>query len=134
MKIFGSLLIFLVFTLGLQVFGGQSSLSIQALSTRAYDGGQVVVERVLERNRSFTRSLVHWQSDSTTQYGFMDIPKGRGPFATVIMIHGHVNPATYQTLAYTTRYADALARVGYVVIHPNLRGHGLSGGDRKSVV
>ena len=36
-------------------------------------------------------------------------------------MHGYIPPAQYNTLAYTTRYADALARAGYLVFHPNYR-------------
>jgi dipeptidyl aminopeptidase/acylaminoacyl peptidase len=53
----------------------------------------------------------------------MDVPEGEGPFPVVIVIHGYVDPDIYNTLTYTTRYADALARAGYIAIHPNLRGY-----------
>lgn len=102
--------------------------TIDALSNRGYDGGTLKIQRVLEHNSSFTRSLVRWTSEGLQQYGFMDVPNGRGPFPVVIVLHGHVNPATYRLLPYTTRYADAIARAGFVVIHPNFRGHGLSQG------
>jgi uncharacterized protein len=102
--------------------------TIDALSRRAYDGGTLRVERVMARNSSFTRSLVSWNSDGLRQYGFMDVPQGRGPFPVVLALHGHVNPATYRLLTYTTRYADAIARSGFVVIHPNYRGHAPSEG------
>jgi uncharacterized protein len=39
----------------------------------------------------------------------------------VLALHGYVDPARYTTLTYTTGYADALARAGYLVIHPNFR-------------
>ncbi len=51
----------------------------------------------------------------------MNVPQGDGPFPVVLVLHGYVDPATYNTLTYTTRYADALARAGYLVIHPNFR-------------
>jgi dienelactone hydrolase len=31
-----------------------------------------------------------------------------------------IDPAIYNTLDYTTLYADALASAGYIVLHPNL--------------
>jgi dipeptidyl aminopeptidase/acylaminoacyl peptidase len=34
-----------------------------------------------------------------------------------------VDPATYQTLDYTTSALDILTQAGYIVIHPNLRGY-----------
>jgi dipeptidyl aminopeptidase/acylaminoacyl peptidase len=41
----------------------------------------------------------------------------------VIALHGYIEPAIYDTIDYTTRYADALARAGFLVLHPNLRGY-----------
>jgi dipeptidyl aminopeptidase/acylaminoacyl peptidase len=41
----------------------------------------------------------------------------------VIALHGYIEPGVYSTLDYTTRYADALAREGFLVLHPNLRGY-----------
>jgi dipeptidyl aminopeptidase/acylaminoacyl peptidase len=46
-----------------------------------------------------------------------------GKLPVVIAVHGFIEPAIYTTLDYTTRYADALARAGFLVIHPNLRGY-----------
>lgn len=104
-------------------------LTIDALSSRSYDGGVIVSERVMARFPSFTRHLIRWQSDGLRQYGFANIPTGaKERVAVVLLLHGYINPATYQTTTYTTRYADALAQAGYVVLHPNYRGHGLSQG------
>lgn len=107
---------------------GQSAVTIPEFSGLRYGGGTLVAERVLERNSSFTRYLVRYPSDGLTMYGFMNVPNTAGRFPVVIVIHGYVNPATYRTLAYTTRYADGLARAGFITLHPNLRGHGLSQG------
>jgi dipeptidyl aminopeptidase/acylaminoacyl peptidase len=38
-----------------------------------------------------------------------------------LTLHGYIDPEIYTTVAYSTRYADSLARAGYLVIHPNLR-------------
>ena len=107
----------------------RDALTIDALSSRGYDGGAIISERVMARFPSFTRHLIRWQSDGLRQYGFANIPTGAKKRAVVLLLHGYVNPATYQTTTYTTRYADALARSGYVVLHPNYRGHGLSQGS-----
>jgi dipeptidyl aminopeptidase/acylaminoacyl peptidase len=57
-------------------------------------------------------------------YGFMNVPtRGEAPYPVVIASHGYIEPAIYGTLDYTTRYADALARSGFFVLHPNLRGY-----------
>jgi dipeptidyl aminopeptidase/acylaminoacyl peptidase len=110
------------------VVAQDEQFTIDALSRRSYDGGALKIERVMAQNSSFTRSLVSWDSDGLRQYGFMNVPNGRGPFPVVLALHGYVNPATYRTLTYTTRYADAIARAGFVVLHPNFRGHAPSEG------
>ncbi len=75
-----------------------------------------------QQTGQFTRQIIAYPSDGLTIYGFMDIPPGNGPFPVIIALHGHVAPNYYQTLDYTTRYADSLAEAGYLVIHPNMRG------------
>ena len=72
-------------------------------------------------NSAFTRYMIRYASDNLTIYGFMDVPTGEGKFPVIIALHGYINPSVYTTLDYTTRYADALARAGYLVLHPNLR-------------
>lgn len=107
----------------------QKPPTIDELSERSYGAGILSVMRRMEQTRDFARYLVRWPSDGTTQYGFMNVPTGKGPFPVVLILHGHVNPATYRVLTYTTRYADAIARMGYVVLHPNYSGHPPSGGS-----
>lgn len=104
--------------------------TIDYLRTRAYGGGSLELVQTMGTYASFTRLLVRYPSDGLEIYGFMDLPSGQGPFPVIIALHGYIDPALYQTLDYTTRYADALARAGYLVIHPNLRGYAPSdGGD-----
>jgi len=71
----------------------------------------------------FTRYLIDYPSDGLTIYGFMNVPLGVGPFPVVLLLHGYVNPANYNTLTYTTTHVDALAQAGYLVIHPNYRNY-----------
>jgi dipeptidyl aminopeptidase/acylaminoacyl peptidase len=78
---------------------------------------------ILSENSQFTRYLVSYPSDGLQIYGFMNVPVGEGPFPVVIASHGYIDPGVYQTLDYTTNYADELARNGYLVLHPNLRGY-----------
>ncbi len=98
-------------------------LRVDELAARAYGGGMLEVVQEMERTPAFTRYLISYPSDGLTIYGFMNVPAGEGPFPVIIALHGYVNPAAYYTLDYTTRYADALARAGYLVLHPNLRGY-----------
>ena len=102
--------------------------TIDYLAHRSYGGGELQVEDVLAVNSYYTRTLISYPSDSLRIFGFMDIPRPErvaagGKLPVVIAVHGFIEPAIYTTLDYTTRYADALARAGFMVIHPNLRGY-----------
>jgi uncharacterized protein len=98
------------------------ALTIPALVARSYGRGQVQNEEVMAVNGYFTRTLITYPSDGLKIYGFMDVPRqGTPPYPVIIAIHGYIDPGIYQTLDYTTHYADALARAGFLVIHPNLR-------------
>jgi dipeptidyl aminopeptidase/acylaminoacyl peptidase len=96
-------------------------MTIDDLAARAYGGGEISVEEVLAATAAFTRTLITYPSDGLTIYGFINVPQGEGPFPVVLVLHGYIDPDIYTTVAYTTRYADALARAGYIAVHPNLR-------------
>ncbi len=97
--------------------------TVSGLAARDYGGGTLQIEETLAVTAAFTRTLVTFPSDGLTIYGFMNVPQGEGPFPVVLVLHGYIDPEVYNTLAYTTRYADSLARAGYLAIHPNLRGY-----------
>lgn len=97
---------------------------IDDLAARGYGGGELTVEGIIAENSYFSRLLVSYPSDGLKIYGFMNVPhKGAPPYPVIIALHGYIEPDIYNTLDYTTRYADTLARSGYLVIHPNLRGY-----------
>ena len=93
------------------------------LRSRAYGGGQIEFVEVLGQNLYFTRYLIRYPSDGLNIYGFANIPNDAEKHPVIIALHGYIDPAAYNTLDYTTHYADALANAGYVVFHPNLRGY-----------
>src|SRR5687768_3082546 len=97
--------------------------TIQYLRSRAYGGGQIEFLEILEQNIFFRRYLIRYPSDGLNIYGFANIPSDAGPHPVIIALHGYIDPAIYNTIDYTTRYADALASAGYIVFHPNLRGY-----------
>jgi dipeptidyl aminopeptidase/acylaminoacyl peptidase len=98
-------------------------LVIDTLASRDYGNGELQIVETLQQTSYYDRYLVTYPSDGLTIYGFMDLPSGEGPFPVVIALHGYIDPEVYQTLDYTTDNADAIARAGYLVIHPNLRGY-----------
>lgn len=100
-----------------------AGLTIEDLASRSYGGGQLAVEETLQVTESFTRTLVSYASDGLQVYGFMNVPFGDGPFPVALVLHGYIPPRQYRTMDYTTRYADMLARAGYLVVHPNYSNH-----------
>lgn len=98
-------------------------LTIEHLASRSYGGGELQIVDTLQHTTLYTRYLIRFPSDGLNIYGFMNMPPGQGPFPVIIALHGYIDPAVYQTLDYTTDNADAIARAGYLVIHPNLRGY-----------
>lgn len=100
-----------------------AGMTIADLQARTYGEGKIEIEGMLGVFEDFVRFLISYDSDGVKVYGFINLPNGDGPFPVVLVLHGFVTPENYQTLAYTTPYADALARAGYFVIHPNYRNH-----------
>lgn len=96
---------------------------IDSLAERTYGGGVIQDVGNLNSVGNFTRKLFKYRSEGLEMYGFINVPSGDGPFPVIVMLHGYVDPEEYTTLGYTTRYADALAEAGYIVVHPNLRGY-----------
>ena len=78
---------------------------------------------VVDEKEKFTRYLIRYPSDGLNIYGFVNVPKGEGPFPLIIMIHGYAKPSEYSTLGYTTDLPVMFANNGYVVLHPNMRGY-----------
>jgi dipeptidyl aminopeptidase/acylaminoacyl peptidase len=98
--------------------------TIEYLAQRPYGtGGDLQVATVLAETAAFTRYLITYTSDGLTIYGFINVPKTSGPHAVVLVLHGYWPTDDYDTIGYTTPYADALAQAGFITIHPNYRNH-----------
>jgi len=95
--------------------------SNDALAQRTYGERELNIEYLWERQEDFARYYITYPSDGLTIHGFVNIPEGEGPFPIVIALHGYIPASEYETLDYSTRYADSIARQGYIVLHPNMR-------------
>jgi dienelactone hydrolase len=98
-----------------------SPYSLDYLANRSYGAGEFKVDYLWQHQDGFSRYSISYTSDNLNIAGFVNIPDGKGPFPVIIALHGFISSDKYQTLDYTTRYADSIARKGYIVIHPNLR-------------
>jgi uncharacterized protein len=98
-------------------------LAIGELANRSYGGGELQIVRKLSETEKFARYLITYPSDGLTIYGFMNVPHHGERFPVALVLHGYMPIDKYETLTYTTRYADALADAGFFVIHPSFRNH-----------
>lgn len=79
-----------------------------------------MLEKLTETDQ-FTGYSIRYPSDGLNIYGFMNIPKGTGPFPVIISIHGYAAPDTYDPFHVDDDYADRFAANQFIVIHPGLR-------------
>jgi dipeptidyl aminopeptidase/acylaminoacyl peptidase len=95
--------------------------SLDVLAENEYGQGELRVEYPWHNKPEFTRYYITYDSDDLNIHGYVNVPLGEGPFPVVIALHGYIPADEYQTLDYSTRYADSIARKGYIVLHPNMR-------------
>jgi uncharacterized protein len=83
----------------------------------------------LGENSKFTRYFIKYKSGEFTISGIMNVPKGEGPFPTLVLAHGYIDPAIYTTGRGLAREQKYLAERGYVVLHTDYRNHAESDDD-----
>lgn len=81
---------------------------------------------------TYTAYITSYQSEDNRIYGLLTVPTGSTPangWPAIVFVHGYIPPNQYETngQAYSA-YVDYLARNGFVVFKPDLRGHGKSQG------
>ncbi len=109
--------------------------TIEYLRSRPYqhpdDSGGLEITEAQGDFELFTRVLIRYPSDGLTITGYMNVPKGEGPFPVVIMLHGYAPPDEYISINedYDLPTANLFASKGYLVIHPDLRGYSAVEGE-----
>lgn len=104
--------------------------SIQALIDAELEGDNFKVGRVLAETASYTRYYITYTSQGGLKIsGIMNVPHGEGPFPLIITNHGYISPEVYTNGRGLKREQDYLAKHGYVVVHPDYRGHADSDPD-----
>ena len=106
-----------------------SRVSIPGLIGREYDGRGLRLRQVLARTGDYVRHAATYRSDGLRISGVMNIPRGRGPFPVLVLLHGYIDPAYYVTGQGLMREQDYLAREGYAVLHIDYRNHAGSDDD-----
>ncbi len=103
-------------------------MSLPYLMQKEFDGRNLKLIKVLEKNSSYTKYYITYQSGKLTISGIMNVPKGKGPYPVIITAHGFIRPEYYVTGRGLKREQDYLAKHGYVVLHPDYRNH--AGSDK----
>jgi uncharacterized protein len=110
---------------------GVHPLSIEYLRRQRYPGSPLTVEATLPRGSNYRQVLVSYRSEGLKLYAAMTVPTGKKPsrgWPVVIFNHGYIEPSLYSSTTSYTDYVDAIASRGYIVLRPDLRGHGNSEG------
>ena len=97
--------------------------TIDYLRRRTYGGGVIQVLEKLTETDSFTSYSIHYTSDGLNIFGFMNVPKGIGPFPVIISIHGYAAYGTYNPFQPVQDSTDVLTVNQFIVIRPGLRNH-----------
>ncbi|MEK7502173.1 MAG: alpha/beta fold hydrolase [Patescibacteria group bacterium] len=112
-------------------------LSIPSLAHRDYEKGEIRIEKKAEANKSFTSYIASYSSDGLKTYTLLNIPNTPKPangFPVVIVNHGYINPAGYDTVSSYKSIADYFSQKGYLVLKPDYRGNGKSEIDNKALM
>lgn len=104
-------------------------VSLAALMQQSYDGRDLQLGPVLDRNSAYTRYFMSYKSGNLTISGIANIPVGPGPFPVLLLNHGYIDPEIYTNGRGLKREQDYLARRGYAVFHSDYRNHAQSDND-----
>ena len=104
-------------------------VSLLALMQTKITGTDLVVGDAMGSTANYTRHQITYKANDFTISGIMNIPKGDGPFPTLVLGHGYIDPAIYTSGRGLKREQDYLANQGYIVLHTDYRNHAASDDD-----
>jgi uncharacterized protein len=97
--------------------------TIDYLRRRPYGGGRIELVDKLDETDLYTSYSIRYPSDGLNIYGFVNIPKGSGPFPVLVSVHGYAPSGNYDPFYTQWDFADYFAENGFIVVHPGLRNH-----------
>jgi hypothetical protein len=100
--------------------------SIQNLQSYPFQVSEINLDRVLEKNASFTSYVFSYRTLGKKMTGQINIPTESTdkPFPVIVMVRGYVDPEQYKTGEGTRYVAAEFARAGYVTVAPDFLGFG----------
>ena len=105
-------------------------VSLPALMEREFDGRGLRLRRELTSTEAYRQYNVIYRSGDLRISGVLNVPRGSGPFPTLVLAHGYIDPDIYVNGQGMRRELDWLARRGYVTLHVDYRNHAGSDDDR----
>jgi dipeptidyl aminopeptidase/acylaminoacyl peptidase len=97
--------------------------TIDTLRRRPYGGGKIEILETLAETDLYTSYSIRYPSDGLNIYGFVNVPKGSGPFPVIVSVHGYAPNGSYNVFDITADFADIFAENQFIVVHPGLRNH-----------
>jgi dipeptidyl aminopeptidase/acylaminoacyl peptidase len=99
-------------------------VSLPALARHHFRGHDLVLERLVARDRLGTRWEISYRGDGLRLSGTLAVPVGGGSHPLVVTMHGYVPPPAYRSGAGLHREESRLLADGYAVLHPDYRNFG----------
>jgi dipeptidyl aminopeptidase/acylaminoacyl peptidase len=104
-------------------------VSLPALMQTEIVGSDLVIGDAIGSTAKYTRHPVTYKANEFTISGIMNIPKGEGPFPTLVLGHGYIDTDIYTSGRGLKREQDYLANRGHIVLHTDYRNHAGSDDD-----
>jgi len=120
-----------------EVHSGQNlrpSLDLSLAAKADYPSSALQTVQDLGTDSGVDKQVVRFSvaADGLSEYALLTKPAGAVPahgYPAIILCHGYVNPAQYQTDSGYLSDMDFYAKQGFLVVKPDLRGQGLSTGQ-----
>jgi dipeptidyl aminopeptidase/acylaminoacyl peptidase len=106
-----------------------NEISLPALMQTPITGTDLVLGDPIGSTASYTRYPITYKANEFIISGIINIPKGEGPFPTLVLGHGYIDPAIYTSGRGLKREQDFLANNGFIVLHTDYRNHAESDDD-----
>ncbi len=106
--------------------------TIESLRKREYKKSAITIESKAYSTDSFVAQVISYDSDGNKLYALLSVPKNSNPNTPFLILnHGYIDPDVYSTISSYKNSFDYFAGKGFIVLKPDYRAHGNSGGDKK---